>query len=351
MIRKTLIEELSAKVFDGYVRSLPFDQWYWPTLFPAKATATLNYTTLIGEKGAPVIADFVAFGATIPQKRRDVIDKMFGEITKIAISRKMDENDYNDYNQLRALSNSSIDDILQFVYDDVDFCYKGVMGRLEWTALQAVSTGKVKVDTSNSEGAITTNDVDFKHPDANKYKAQTATWNGNQSTATPLLDLWTMYKAAIDDGVTPARFLMRSNDFYDMIATDEVKNSLYPDAKNVVTMSVNAVNQYMDGLGMPPITIIDQSLTIEINGQRSSVNPWDNHSVALLPSTRLGQMLYAPIAEEGKVNDIYESKRRNVLLQKYATLDPFQELTKGLTNSFPKYPTVSEVYLLDVSDT
>lgn len=354
---KTLIKELTRNILGAYVTNLPMNQWYWPTLFPIKRTPSLQYTTLLGERGAPVMADFVSFGSSIPQKRREQVDKVFGEITKTAISRVMDENDYNDYLALRNQSNVDLSDILEFAYNDLDFCFKGVMSRLEWLTLQAISSGTVDVTTSNNAGKITTTQIDFGIPSGNQTVAQTAAWDGNASTATPIKDLMNLYRTAKDNGVTPVRTLMRQSDFYDLIAADEVKNTISPilysgNQTTNINLGLQQVNAYLQSIGLPPITIVDQSVQVELNdGSRTSINPWDENQIAMIPALKLGNMLNAPIAEEGRISFATESKRRNVLLQKYSTVDPFAEVTKGITNSFPQFQLANEVYLMDVSKT
>ncbi|WP_292486708.1 hypothetical protein, partial [Methanohalobium sp.] len=118
-----------------------------------------------------------------------------------------------------------------------------------------------------------------------------------------------------------------------------------------VNLGLQQVNAYLQSIDLPPITIVDQTVQYEVEGSRTSVNPWEQYQVAGLPAMRLGDMLNAPIAEEGNVKQAIESKRRNVLLKKYSTEDPFAEFTKGLTNSFPRFQRANEVYLMDVSTT
>ena len=279
------------------------------------------------------------------------------EITKTAISRKMDESDYNDYMQLRNLSTASIDDILDYVYNDVDFCYRGVMARLEWLSLQAISKGIVSVTNSNNAGPDTVNDVDFQIPDANKLVAQTAVWKDNPSTAKPIQDLIYMHRTAKDNGHEAARILMRQDDFYDFIATDEVKNTLSPymfsgTQTTNLNLGVDQVNMYLTSIGLPPISIVDQSVQVELSdGSRSALNPWAQQRVSMIPARQLGNMLSAPQAEEGAIKEITESKRRNILIQKYSEVNPFAEWTKATTNSFVKFPRAMEVYIMDISTT
>ena len=46
------------------------------------------------------MADVISFDASAPQKTREVISKLSGDIPKTAVKRGMNESDYNEYKQL-----------------------------------------------------------------------------------------------------------------------------------------------------------------------------------------------------------------------------------------------------------
>ena len=96
-----------------------------------------------GEKGAPVIADVISFDASAPQKTREVVSKISGDIPKTAVKRGMNESDYNEYKQLERDAQGDADqlDLLNLAFKDQDFVYNSVRGRFEWWCMQMMSRG------------------------------------------------------------------------------------------------------------------------------------------------------------------------------------------------------------------
>ncbi len=353
---KTLIKEISQKALSAYINAIPMKDWYWPTIFPLRRKATINYSELIGEKGAPVMGDIVSFGSSTPEKRRDSVDKMFGQLVKTAVSRKMDEEDYNEYEILRNSMDTSFSDLEDYIWNDIDFVFKAIQARFEWMALQAVSKGKLSLSTSNNDGVVTNNDIDFKVPTKNQIKAQSAKWE-TTDTATPFKDLQKLNQTAKDNGHKINAFLMRQSDFDLMITADSVVNVmsqiLTGQTSTSIGFGLSQVNSYIQtNLSLPPIKIVDQSLRFESKkGVRSTINPWEQNKVVGVPETQLGNMLHTKLPAEGRVKQATQSKRDNVLISKYSTVDPFGEWTKAEAISFPVMPAVNEMYHLDVSTT
>ena len=64
---------MSARLNSRHVKPM-----YYPNFFTPKRVTSLKWETLVGEKGAPVIADVVSFDSSAPEKTREVISKMSG---------------------------------------------------------------------------------------------------------------------------------------------------------------------------------------------------------------------------------------------------------------------------------
>lgn len=62
---------MSARLNSRHVKPM-----YYPNFFTPKRVTSLKWETLVGEKGAPVIADVVSFDSSAPEKTREVISKM-----------------------------------------------------------------------------------------------------------------------------------------------------------------------------------------------------------------------------------------------------------------------------------
>lgn len=61
---------MSARLNSRHVKPM-----YYPNFFTPKRVTSLKWETLVGEKGAPVIADVVSFDSSAPEKTREVISK------------------------------------------------------------------------------------------------------------------------------------------------------------------------------------------------------------------------------------------------------------------------------------
>lgn len=355
-MENSIIKEVEKKNLDSYFETRQYDELYWPTLFPLKNIFALNFTTLIGEQGGRVAADVIAYDAESPLKTRRAVSKMSGDIPKIAIKRRMSEQDLLTYDILSAMSNTDEQQILDLVYEDVDFVTEGANARMEWLALQAVSQTKITLSSSNNDGRVTEEAVDYLMPTANK-DGVIAVWSGNPTTAKPISDFKAVTKTARGKGTKLVAAMMHPDAYDDFIAADETINFLkgYYNmlAADVFALTdVESVNKALERNKLPKIIIVDQSIDIEIESVKTSVNPWNEKYVTFVPATTLGDMLNGPIAEElHPPKNVLQVKTGNVLVTKYSTVDPVNELTKAECNSFPSWKNVDRCYSLKVDAT
>jgi hypothetical protein len=147
-MERSILKELTKVNVEAYVnrqRELFLQKMYWQQFFPLKYTTQLTWESLSGSGGNPVMADVIEYNSSAPLKSRRVVTKQTGDIPKIAIKRQMDEKDMNDYNILKALSQGDANRsaLLDLVFNDIDFCYTGVMARTEYLAMQALSYGQI----------------------------------------------------------------------------------------------------------------------------------------------------------------------------------------------------------------
>lgn len=355
-MEKTIIKEISKKGLDTYFTAREYEALYWATFFPLKSVISLDFTTLIGEQGGRVAADVIAYDAEAPLKTRRALSKMRGDIPKIAVKRRMTEKDLLEYNILSAMSNSDEKQILDLVYNDLDFVVDSANARMEWLALQAISQTKIALSKTNNDGLVTEESVDYLMPSDNKFGA-TVVWAGNPTTAKPITDFKKVAKQARKSGHQILFALMHPDAFDDFIAADETANFLKSyfklvDADVNVLEDLESVNKVLSRNKLPQIVVIDQSVDIEIESTRTSVNPFNSAYVTFIPSTNLGNMLNGPIAEElYPPKQAIQSKAGNVLVSKYSTIDPVNEYTKGECNAFPSWKNIDRCYSLKVDAT
>jgi len=362
MSEYNMFNEMNKKNLEIWLNKRPYEKQYWPNFFPMKTTPYLNFETLIGSEGNRVMADVVAYNSSAPLKTRKSISKLTGSIPSIRVKRQMTETDINDYNAFKAMANPEQGALLQLVFNDTNFCMDAVLGRLEWFALQALSTGQIVLSTTNNVGGIVTEEVvDFQLPDANKKKMVSAAryWSaGDSSLIKPITDIRTVVRAAKRAGANPQYILMNESKFSEMVTADEVRNFVVPyttwgATKITMVPSLDVLNLTLKAFGLPQIVIIDTVISYEDEDHTiHSVDPWlsatgDNH-VIFVDSLQCGNTLRGPIAEEtNPPKQVIQAKKGGILISTWSHIDPVTQFTKGEINAFPSCPAIDHIYNLD----
>ena len=83
-----ILDSLDSKLIEAILLEQSYtDDFFFPKFFPWKQVLHLEYETLVGSKGYPVAADFIAYEASAPIKTRKTIDKLSGTIPKTAMKK------------------------------------------------------------------------------------------------------------------------------------------------------------------------------------------------------------------------------------------------------------------------
>lgn len=331
---------------------------YFPNFFGVVQKSSLKWETLTGEKGAPVIADVISYDASAPQKKREVVGKMSGDIPKTAIKRGMNESDWNEYQQLsRDVSgDANLQALLDLAFKDQDFVYNGVRGRFEWWCMQLMSKGGFTLNATNNNGVVTEEFVGCGMPNENK-KVSSVNWS-NSSTADGLQDIEDMLVAAYAKGVNPRYVIMRSDDFALLkkqnSTTSKIKGWVNYQTKLTVTKQI--INDYLAAQEKPvQIVIVDPSVRIEDKAHnRTVVNPWEEHRVCFVEDLKVGDIQHGPIAAES--SEEYKKKAITikqdfVFMSKWSELEPFKEWTKAEANAIPVINDPDAMFILKTDGT
>lgn len=358
MQKSILMQGLNEKDIQAFATTLNLNDFYYPQLFPLKYTPTLTIAGLQGTLGVPVAADVVEFDSTAPRKSRQTISKFTGDIPKTEIARVMTEKDLNDYRIMAMLAKTGYNpaaqkQLLDMVFDDPTFVWKGVNARQEWLAFRALSTGIVDLTIANNPGGIVTAaSIDFMVPTANKNGASIV-WAVNSATSVPITDIRAIVKKARAAGVQLNYMLMDIDTFDIMASTTQVKtlaaNWVMQATQTTSIPSLESVNAMLIANKLPQIRVIDTYVAIESKaGVLTTVNPWETGVVTFLPSLECGNMYYSDLADEMVTSSAATKvKRGHVLIKKFSTEDPVSEVTKGMANVFPGWATASQSYLMN----
>lgn len=352
-MERSLIKQVNRKNMAARLNTRKVKPVYFPNFFGIKQKTSLKWETLTGEKGAPVIADVISFDSSAPQKKREVIGKMSGDIPKTAIKRGMNESDWNEYRQLSRDCNGDADlqALLDLSFKDQDFVYNGVRGRFEWWCMQLMSKAGFVLNSTNNNGIVTEEFVGCGMPNANK-KVSSADW-GNAATADGLQDIEDVIVAASADGVSLRYVVMRTSEFSllkkQKSTIEKVKGWVNQKDKLVITKKV--INEYL-AAQEKPITIVTLDPAVRIEDaahNRTTVNPWETKRICFLEDLMCGDIQHGPIAAES--SEEYKKKATTlkkdfVFISKWSELEPFKEWTKAEANAIPVINDPDAMYIL-----
>jgi hypothetical protein len=353
-MKKSLIQGLNEKDMKAVLATLSLNDFYFPTLMPLRFTPFLTWKALQADQGIPVAADVVAYDAKAPRKSRKIVERLQGDIPKIEIARVKKESDLNEYAQLKlyAGSEEGAQALVNWIYDDVEFCFTGVNARIEWLALQALSLGKVSLSKSNNNGIVTETAIDFQVPSASKGGVSVVWSAANTATSKPITNIKAICATAKKAG-NPIRYILMNQDCFDAMAISaEVMKYcaawVIQASETTQIPSLNSVNAAFTANNLPKVVIIESYVAIEAaDGTTTTVNPWTDGVVTFVPDIVVGNTFHAPLADE-QVTDssAVKTKRGHILIKKFSEEDPIAEVTKGMANAFPVWASATKSYLL-----
>lgn len=352
-MERSLIKQVNRKNMEARLNTRFVRQMYYPNFFGTKQKTSLKWETLVGEKGAPVVADVISFDSSAPQKTREVISKLSGDIPKTAVKRGMNESDYNEYLQLQndAAGDAQQMEVLNLAFKDQDFVYNSVRARYEWWCMQLMSKGGFHLNAQNNNGLVTAEFVGCGMLEANK-KVSSSDW-ANTNTADGLQDIDDVITAASADGVNIQYVIMHTADFAllkkQKATIDKIKAWINQTSKIVVTKKV--INEYLAEQEIPvQIVTISPAVRVETkNHRRTTVNPWERKRICFLEDLNVGDIQHGPIAAENSASIQKKAimvKQDFILITKFSTEEPFKEWTKAEANAFPVVNDPDAMYIL-----
>ncbi len=388
---------MAARLNTRHVKPVVF-----PNFFGVKRKTSLKWETLTGEKGAPVMADVISFDASAPQKTREVISKLSGDIPKTAVKRGMNESDYNEYKQLERDAQGDADQLalLNLAFKDQDFVYNSVRARFEWWCMQLMSRAGFHLSAKNNGGVVTAEFVGCGMPKKNQRKSSVdwsnaSTANGlqdiedtvvaasaegvtiryvvmhvadfslnqrkssvdwsNASTANGLQDIEDTVVAASAEGVTIRYVVMHVADFSLLKKQKSTFDTLkaWVNSSSKILVTKNLINEYLAEQEIPvKIITVNPSVRIEDKAhRRKTINPWERKRVCFLEDLKVGDIQHGPIAAESSATlqkIALMVKQDWVLVTKWSELEPFKEWTKAEANAIPVVNDPDAMFIMKV---
>lgn len=359
---QTLMVGLVERDMQGVINSYDLKPYYYPTLFPLKQNYTLTWKALEAQTGLKIAADLVARGVSIDKKTREALNRIQGDIPKIAIKRTMNDEELDDYDVMVAMTSQNPDlrALVEAWAKDTEYCWTGVAARLEWMALQQISLGKITLTKDNNVSVLSEYDVDYEIPADQKTGYQTGSTDWSSPSAKPISkDFKAIVAAARKKNIHLKFAFMNVDTFAKFADTEEVQKKCASFAANALNVldtpdltTVNAAMKKLAYLYGLQIIVIDQDITLELaDGSRPySGNPFADDVVMFSETKQLGYTYWkTPADTKLKGTAAIKAMNGHTLIKKFANEEPVEEVTMGVANAFPAWLSSSRTYLMSTN--
>ncbi|WP_079242597.1 major capsid protein [Chryseobacterium indologenes] len=314
----------------------------------------LSFKDVIGKTKLDTIASVVGEDSVSPVRSRSGLSKFEGSIPTISHKYIMKNSDYRAYVSLQNMSNINDDtkkkQIIDLIFNDIQFAANGCTGRLDVMFLQALSTGIIDLSATGNPDGVAYGEIPVGLPTENVINTS-EDWT--DPTATPLED----FEAVIDAAQS------KGNDVFEkMIMTRATFNKLKNSAQiqNVFKNTVGRVpvlvtqdnlNEYLKSNGLPVIELQTSLFNIEEDGVTSSFRAFADDVIVFVPQGELGKVKNA-LVTEGDLTQVSGHTYANVdkvKIAKWSTTEPLNEFTRGQLLAIPSITAIDAVYHLKLT--
>jgi hypothetical protein len=294
-----------------------------------------------------VVADVVAMDSPLPLKSRPALSTASGDIPKMGMEMKMNENQLDQLDTLIA-KQAPESEIVAELFDDSKRALVGIEEQKEYLFLRGLSSGVALTDSENVGTGVR---IDYGYYSDNKAGVPVL-WS-NPSTATPITDMQNLISKADDKGKTISYIMMDKVTFNLARNTVEAANLYATSIGNFGNTKPNPTrSQFQDllegELGVT-ITIVDRSVKFEKDGDKKTVKAWDEGKVILLTDNNVGNLVWKKVVEDSHRSKAveYVNGEFGTLLSKYVTHKPFGEFTDVQARQLPVITGVDQIFQLD----
>jgi len=247
-----------------------------------------SWNSIVKENNVAVMATLLDVNSAKPLTSLGGYSKYGGDIPKIGIASKIEEQDILNIQEMKAFGDDlSEDDAKELIYTPLETLYEGIHSKLDFFCLQGASTGNIVVDVTNQvNGKYIA--VDLNVPAANKRSAGTA-WSdpaaepvqqliAEQEYAEDTLDLnlsdfhWEMSKQTYKTFITHPKVIEFAKNRVQAVNTDYI-------------MTKSQIRAVLSDFGLAPIVIVDKKCKFDSDGKKVEIQPWENDNVVLITNT------------------------------------------------------------------
>lgn len=247
-----------------------------------------SWNSVVKENNVAVMATLLDVNSAKPLTSLGGYSKYGGDIPKIGIASKIEEQDILNIQEMKAFGDDlSEDDAKELIYTPLSKLYEGVHSKLDFFCLQGASTGKIIVDVTNQVNGKYIS-VDLNVPAANKRTASTV-WS--DAAADPIKQLLAEQKYAKN-----TLKLNLGNFHWEMSQSTFDVFIDHPNVVKYVMGRLNVLNndyivteeeklRVLRVLGIAPIVVVDHTCRFESDGVAVDIDPFESDNVVLITNT------------------------------------------------------------------
>jgi len=322
--------------------------YFHESKFTAKRTAELKWEA-VNATVTNIAATVQSYGTEAKRVKRDDIVKVPGEIRPIEISYDLDE-------KLMLHLNNPVyrDIILDEIFNDTLNAYNAVRTRMDFIAMQQLSTGKVTYSATNNHGGIVREFVDYDLESWQEVDVSTS-W-ATAATATPLQDIRTQLETLEGKGIYPDVIRMTKATFNQMVATTEVLTTFgVKVTKGGIQsgfISVAEMSLFFEQKDFPPLEIVRDDISyVSSDGSFSNTRAAWAEGIVQFGFRNEGRKLWVePLESQNrKLTPAIVNMINGICVQQYSELNPPAVITLGKGIMFPVWDKSAHVLLLDTT--
>lgn len=314
------------------------------TLFPDEQQLGLRLEWIKGAQGLPVVLKNSAFDTNVIPRGRKGFDVLSTKMPYFKESMYVDEELRQQLNILLQTGNQSmIDMVMNRIFKDTTTLLDAARAAREMMRMSLVTTGVLSLSSNGQAYSY-----DFGIPSANKITV-TNKWS-TPASSTPMKDLREAMDLVEDaTGVRPTRAIMSRKTWYELLASDEIKKSIYVFTNGVGTISDERLKAYL-------IDQLDLSVEVVtkkyINTAGASTPYVPDGIVSLLPSGILGNTWFGTTPEESDLMGVPGADTSitdtGVAVTAMRSFDPVNVETKVSMICLPSFEQADKVAILSV---
>lgn len=283
-----------------------------------------DFSTYTAEYGRAIMASLIEKNAMKPLRNMPTLGKIQGSIGRMGNMWQMDEDRLRKLRQMEgrfrdqsARWNAQKREtewlrMVTFLFNPYEIAAIGPHKRLDFQYFELLSNGTLTVDLDNNPDGITIDPIDIG---LKKYGVSVV-WNmANLATMDPIGDLRRARDEAEVNGKKVIKFRMTPKTFRIMAASKQFNESVKLTIGNMeVTpaglLGLDRVNQYLVGLGLPPIQEETKMIAID---EETSVNAFKDDRVVLQMAPVVAKMIVSEPLEavDPHPNKVYSQFENN----------------------------------------